>query len=163
MVALLENYPITEDKIKLSQGFKNGFRLEYKGPRISITTKKLKSAVENKFITREKLQKEVKLERMAGSFPTKPISTLRTSAIGIVPKHDGGWRLIMHFSYSPRQGVNSFIDQENCSVQYSSFDEIVSIVSDLGKGALLSQLFGYCQFIEQILICELFSLRNNIM
>jgi hypothetical protein len=50
----LENYPITEDKIKLSQGFKNGFRLEYKGPRISITTKNLKSAVENKFITREK-------------------------------------------------------------------------------------------------------------
>jgi hypothetical protein len=45
--ALLENYPITEDKIKLSQGFKNGFRLEYKGPRISITTKKLKSAVES--------------------------------------------------------------------------------------------------------------------
>jgi len=51
--ALLENYPITEVKIKLSQGFKNGFRLEYKGPRISITTKKLKSAVENKFITRK--------------------------------------------------------------------------------------------------------------
>jgi hypothetical protein len=57
--------------------------------------------------------------------------------IGIVPKHDGGWRLIMHLSYSPRQGVNSFIDQEDCSVQYSSFDEIVSIVSDLGKRALL--------------------------
>ena len=43
----------------------------------------------------------------------------------------------MHLSYSPRQGVNSFIDQEDCSVQYSSFDEIVSIVSDLGKWALL--------------------------
>jgi hypothetical protein len=66
---LLENYPIAEDKIKLSQGFKNGFRLEYKGPRISITIKNLKSAVENKFITREKLQKEVKLERNAGPFP----------------------------------------------------------------------------------------------
>ena len=40
-------------------------------------------------------------------------------------------------SYPPRQGVNSFIDQEDYSVQYSSFDEIVSIVSDLGKGTLL--------------------------
>ena len=97
----------------------------------------MKSALGNKFITKEKLQKEAKLERMAGPFPTKPISTLRTSPIGIVPKHDGGWRLIMHLSYSPRQGVNSFIDQEDCSVQYSSFDEIVSIVSDLGKRALL--------------------------
>jgi hypothetical protein len=138
--ALLENYPITEDKIKLSEGFKNGFRLEYKGPRISITTKNLKPAVENKFITREKLQKlqkEVKLERRAGPFPTKPISTLRTSPICIVPKHDGGWRLITHLSYPPGQGVNSFIDQEDYSVRYSSFDEIVSIVSDLGKGALL--------------------------
>jgi hypothetical protein len=112
---LLENYPIAEDKIKLSQGF-IGFRLEYKGPRISITIKNLKSAVENKFITREKLQKEVKLERMAGSFPTKPISTLRTSPIGIVPKHDGGWRLIAHLSYPPGQGVNHIIDQEDCSV-----------------------------------------------
>jgi hypothetical protein len=138
--ALLENYPITEDKIKLFQGFKNGFRLEYKGPRISITTKHLKSAVENKFITKEKLQKEVKLEQMADPFPTKPISTLRTSPICIVSKHDGGWRLITHLSYPPGQGVNSFIDQEDCSVQYSSFDEIVSIVSDLGKGALLGIL-----------------------
>jgi hypothetical protein len=85
----------------------------------------------------EKIQKEVKLERMAGPFSTKPISTLHTSPIGIVPKHDGRWRLIMHLSYPPGQGVNSFIDQEDCSVQYSSFDEIVSIVSDLGKGALL--------------------------
>jgi hypothetical protein len=53
---------------------------------------------------------------MADPFPTKPISTLRTSPIGIVPKHDGGWRLITHLSYPPGQGVNSFIDQEDCSV-----------------------------------------------
>jgi hypothetical protein len=57
--ALLENYSIIEDKIKLSQGFKNGFRLEYKGPRISIATKNLKSAVENKFITRKKYKKRL--------------------------------------------------------------------------------------------------------
>ena len=76
----------------------------------------MKSAVENKFITRGKLQKEVKLEQMADPFPTKPISTLRTSPIGIVPKHDGGWRLIAHLSYPPGQGVNHIIDQEDCSV-----------------------------------------------
>jgi hypothetical protein len=53
----------------------------------------------------------------SGTKPSSPyitiVSTLHTSPIGIVPKHDGRWRLIMHLSYPPGQGVNSFIDQKD--------------------------------------------------
>ena len=79
--------------------------------------------------------------------------------------------MITHLSYPPGQGVNSFIDQEDCSVRYSSFDEIVSIVSDLGKGALLGirdikstfRLLPVHRADFDLLGIFLFSLRNNIM
>ena len=54
-----------------------------------------------KFINRklEKLQKEIQLGRMLGTFSDKPISTLRISSIGLVEKLDNGWRLITHLSF----------------------------------------------------------------
>lgn len=134
---MLENYPNIEHKTKLLKGFKDGFRLEYKGPRIPIESKNLKSADDNALIVREKLEKEIKLGRMAGPFDERPLATLRTSPIGIVPKNDGGWRLITHLSYPKGGSVNEFIDQKDCKVQYTSFDEVTEMIAKLGKGALL--------------------------
>jgi hypothetical protein len=45
-----------------------------------------------------KLQNEVKLGRILGTFKNMPISTLQISPIGLVPKPDGNWRLITNLS-----------------------------------------------------------------
>ena len=134
---MLKNYPHSEVSSELMEGFINGFRLKYKGPRLPINSKNLQSAIMNESETLEKLNKEVKLGRMIGPFSEKPIATLRTSPIGLVPKHDNKWRLITHLSYPPNDSVNSFIDQEECTVQYTSFDEVLQMISLLGRGALL--------------------------
>ena len=47
---------------------------------------------------------------IVGPFQNRPISNLRCSPIGVVPKKTGGWRLITHLSYPPSNSVNDYID-----------------------------------------------------
>jgi hypothetical protein len=44
-----------------------------------------------------------------------------------------------HLSYPTFDSVNDFIDEKFTSVQYSLFDNTVSIVRDLGEGALIGK------------------------
>lgn len=120
-------------------GFKNGFRLEYSGPRFSVCSKNLKSALLHPNLLSKKLEKEVELGRMLGPFTIKPFSNLRVSPVGLVPKSSGGMRLITHLSYPYGNSVNDFIDPCLSSVQYSKFDNVINIVQNLGKGALMGK------------------------
>ena len=85
-------------------------------------------------VVREKIYKELRASRIAGPFETRPIPTLRVSPLGLVPKKSDKveFRLIHHLSYPAGQSLNDFIDPANCSVQYTSFDEAVKLVQDLG-------------------------------
>lgn len=102
-----------------------------------VETKNLKSVLENPHIALEKVENEIQLGRIAGPFQYSPISNLRCSPIGVIPKKTSGWRLITHLSYPTFGSVNDFIDEKFTSVQYSLFDNAVSIVRNLGKGALI--------------------------
>jgi hypothetical protein len=56
-----------------------------------------------------------------------------------VPKKTGGFRLITHHSYPVGQGINAYIDPYFSTVQYSPFDNAISIVQRLGKNALCAK------------------------
>ncbi|XP_062578413.1 uncharacterized protein LOC134240321 isoform X1 [Saccostrea cucullata] len=88
----------------------------------------------------EKIQKEIELGRVVGPFSELPISNLHLSPVGIIPKSDGGWRMITHLSYPESNSINDYIDPELCTVNYSSFDKVVDMISVLGKGALLGKV-----------------------
>lgn len=133
-------YENKSDAEILLNGFKEGFHLNYNGPRVSFTAKNLISADMYKEETLSKLTKEVQLGRMLGPFNVKPISNLRVSPIGLVPKPDNGWRLITHLSYPNKQGVNDFIDEDLCKVRYTSFDSVVDMISALGRSALIAKV-----------------------
>ena len=47
--------------------------------------------------------------------------------------------MIHNLSYPCNNSVNDFIDLEFCSVRYSSIDDAVKIIQQLGKGAQLSK------------------------
>jgi hypothetical protein len=50
------------------------------------------------------------------------------------------WRLITNLSHPLGNSVNDFIDPELCRVQYSSFDKVITMISNLGKGALCGKI-----------------------
>ena len=137
---LLERYPDIHVANELLCGFTTGFRLQYTGPRFHSISKKIISAFQYKEETMKKLKKEINMGRMLGPFAELPISTLRISPIGLVPKSDGTWRLITNLSYPHDNSVNTFIDDKFCKVKYSTFDDILDKIYDLGPRALLGKI-----------------------
>lgn len=135
----LLSYPHLSDQIQLRHGFKYGFPLHYAGPRLHREAKNLKSARLAPQLVEQKLNKEVKLGRMAGPYDAIPFPTLRVSPVGLVPKKDGDQRLIHHLSYPEFESVNDYIDPHICTVKYSNVDEAVLMIQKLGQGALLAK------------------------
>ena len=121
-------------------GFSFGFPLYYSGSRVPTDSKNLKSANMQSDTVRKKIQAEVDAGRVAGPFQNRPLPNLRISPLGLVPKKEPGeFRLIHHLSYPSGKSLNDFIDPKLCSVQYTSFDEAVHMVQDLGRGCLLGK------------------------
>ena len=51
----------------------------------------------------------------------------------LVHKKTFRWNLITHLSYPPGNSVNDFIDENLTTVQYSKFDNVISIIQTLGE------------------------------
>ena len=136
----LQNYPNKKVAEEIATGFEFGFPLHYNGPRMPRESKNLKSASDHPEIVQQKLQSEIQQGRMAGPFPTKPMSTLRTSPIGLVEKKTPGeYPLIHHLSYPEGDSVNDYIDPALCTVNYTSFDEAIKMIQDMGQGCLMAK------------------------
>ena len=96
---------------ELREGFANGFRLGYKGPRQPQKSKNLMSVAENMQEVDKKIKGEVDKGRVEGPFEDPPLENLRCSPIGLVPKKaPGEFRLIHHLSWPEGKSVNDFIE-----------------------------------------------------
>ena len=88
----------------------------------------------------ERVEHEISLGRISGPFRFRPISNLRSSPMGLVPKKTSGWSLITHLSYPPGNSVNYFIDEKLTTVQYSKFDNVISIIQSLGEHVKIGKI-----------------------
>ena len=59
------------------------------------------------------------------------------SPLGLVPKHDGGWRRIHDLSFPHGDSVNDGIPQDWGALEYTTFDEAIQTLLQQGPGALL--------------------------
>ena len=132
-------YPLKNVAQELQEGLVLGFKLQYEGPRVDTDCKNLLSATQHSKELQDKIQKEINLGRIAGPYKIKPITNLRLSPVGVLPKSEGGWRMITHLSYPKQNSVNDLINPESCSVRYTSFDNVVDMVCKLGRGVKLGK------------------------
>ena len=73
---------------------------------------------------------------MAGPYTCPPYPNLRCSGLGVVPKKDGGWRLIYHLSAPSGSSINDYINPEYCSLKYCTIDNAITILNELGPAHL---------------------------
>lgn len=109
----LMNHPDPQLTSDLVHNLQFGCRIGYRGPPChhSITLN-LKSTLLHPDAVTEALSKEVSRGHTAGLFSSLPLPTLQCSPLGLVPKKDGSWRIIMDLSSPPGLSMNDFISKE---------------------------------------------------
>ena len=77
------------------------------------------------------LQRECEAGRILGSFISQPLPNFCSSGLGLIPKHDGGWRIIYHLSAPRGSSINDYIDSSLYSLSYCSIDDAYRIINKL--------------------------------
>ena len=89
--------------------------------RAPSTGHNLQSAIHN---PAEKLEKKLRLGRIAGPFDAPPLPSLHISLLGLIPKKTPvEFRLIHHLSFPYGNSINSHIPNAASSVRYVSIDD----------------------------------------
>ena len=84
--------------------------------------------------------KEVSNGHTAEPFPSPRIPNLQCSPLGVVPKKDGTWRLIMDLSSPHGSSINDYISKEDFTLHYATFDQAPSLVACHRKDSLMAKL-----------------------
>ena len=80
---------------QLLHDLQHGCMIDYNKPQFANLAK---NAYQQPEVIETVLKKECEAGQTLGPFSTLPLSNFRTSGLGLVPKHDGGWRVIYHLS-----------------------------------------------------------------
>jgi len=100
----------------------------------------LRSAFQQPEVIDATLRDECEAGQILGPFDQPPFPNFRTSGLGLVPKHDGGWRIIYHLSAPFAQSINDFIDPSSYSLSYCTIDDAYQMLNELGPGALMNKI-----------------------
>ena len=125
---------------QLVDDLQHGCSIGYTGPQFAHLANNLTSAYQQPGVIDAILTRECEVGRILGPFQIPPLPNFRTSGLGVVPKHDGGWRIIYHLSAPAGYSINDYIDPALYSLSYCSIDDAYAIINKLGPGALLSKI-----------------------
>ena len=123
------NHPDKTFVKKLIYDLCHGCTIGYTGPQFSYLANNLLSAYQQPKVIDDTLKKECELGRILGPFESPPLPNFRTSGLGLVPKHDSGWRTIYHLSAPPNSSINDFINPDDYSLSYCSIDDAYSFIN----------------------------------
>ena len=138
--AELKHHPDEQFTASLIHDLQWGCNIGYAGPRSARITPNLKSAYLHPEAVSAALVKEVSYGHTAGPFPTPPIPNLQCSPLGVVPKKDGSWQIIMDLSSPHGSSVNDFISKDDFALHYATFDQALTLVARYGTNTLMAKL-----------------------
>ena len=90
----------------------------YTGPHFMSLAPNLRSAFQQPEVIDATLRDECEAGQTLGPFGQPPLPNFHISGLGLVSKHDGGWRIIYHLCASFTQSINDFIDPSLYSLSY---------------------------------------------
>ena len=76
----------------------------------------LPSAYQQPFILDNALAQEYNAGCILGPFDNPPLPDFRCSGLGLVPKHEGGWRTIYHLSAPHGNSINDYINPDDYTI-----------------------------------------------
>ena len=136
----LRNHPNKAWISWLLSGIDNGVSTGYNGPRFPHTARNLASALKHPDIIDAELSKEIAVGRILGPFSELPLTNLRTSGLGAVPKKKRKWRVIMHLSAPEGISINDYIVKEDFPIHYATVNDAVAMVTKYGKGCIMAKI-----------------------
>ena len=89
LAKLLEGYDCIKTQY-LIKGFSSGFELAFEGIRVPHFSKNSDSRNKNSKIVQDKLEKEIALGRIAGSFESPQLKNFQVSPLAVLPKRSPG-------------------------------------------------------------------------
>ena len=131
----LKNHPDRNFTKSISGILLSGAKIGYCGPPIQHRNQNHQSARSAPEILTADLQKQLQHDRLTQvDLQTQPQYVC--SPLGLVPKHDGGWRRIHDLSFPHGHSVNDDIPQDWGALEYASYDDAVDALLSTGSGAL---------------------------
>ena len=112
-----------------------GAQFGYKGTNAFILLKNLALALADTGIIDKKLAEDVRCRRVEEV--TNPILLFISSPLGLVPKHDGGWRKIHHFSHPVGRSVNDYIPNGAEEIRYTQFQDVLQMIIWAGRNCII--------------------------
>ena len=125
---------------ELIHNIQHGCNIGYNGPQFAHCSKNLPSAYQQPLILDNALSQECNAGHILGPSDNPPLSDLRCSGLGLVPKHDGGWHTVYHLSAPHGNSINDYINPDDYTLSYCSVDDAYAILKLLGTGALMSKI-----------------------
>ena len=132
----LKNHPDREFSRLVDNIILRGVRLGYAGPRHLLIRKAHPTAMADPQLLSADIQTQNDKGRLL-RLQIPPKAPFVASPLGLVPKHDGGWRRIHDLSHPTGLSVNDFIPPAYGSLEYVTFDESVTALATQGVGAVL--------------------------
>ena len=136
--SFLSKYPKSGGlRIHLLMILRFGAELGYDGPSNAfILSENLTSALQDPTIIENKLQRDLASRRVI-QLQGPPTPPYICSPLGLVPKHDGGWRRIHHLSHPRGESVNDHIPDGAGELKYTRFQEILQLVTEAGRHCII--------------------------
>ena len=126
----------------LYHGILTGFRIGFNYSSPLLPAHRNMSSVHNNSTVVDNYIKEELQEGRLVTIPNNSLASIQLSPFGVIPKRGqpNKWRLIIDLSSPKGNSVNDGIDPALTSIQYSSIDDAILHINQLGTGTLMAKL-----------------------